>query len=91
MRDLVNWWNSVVHLNGLLSPSNNNKTMSESMGTHSPITWDAVEGGASFCQIEVNKRGVEPVGFLYLSSKTVNFNNPFSFLLLTHNYHTDAF
>ena len=51
-------------------------------GAQSPLTWDAVEGGASFCQIEVNKGGVEPVGFpfLFLSSKTMNFNNPFSFL-----------
>ena len=35
MRDLVNGWNSVVHLNELLLPSNNNiKTKSESMGEH---------------------------------------------------------
>ena len=73
---------SVVHLNGLLLPSNNIiKTKSESMeSTQSPLTWDAVEGGASFCQIEVNKRGVEPVGFLFLSSKAMNFNNSFPFL-----------
>ena len=47
-------------------------------GAQSPITWDAVEGGASFCQIEVNKR---ELGLLdsFLSSKTMNFNNPFPF------------
>ena len=33
MRDLVIGWNSVVHLNGLLLPSNNNETKSESMGS----------------------------------------------------------
>ena len=67
MRDLVIGWNSVVRLNGLLLPSNNNiKTKNESMGSTITLTWDAVEGGASFCQIEVNKRGVVPVGFLSL-------------------------
>ena len=74
-------WISVVHLNGLLLPSNNNiETKSESMGSTITLTWDAVEGGASFCPIEVNKEGVEPVGFLFLSSKAMNFNNPFPFL-----------
>ena len=44
MRDLVIGWNSVVHLNGLLSPSNNIiKTESESMGNTIILTWDAVE------------------------------------------------
>ena len=58
MRDLMIGWISVVHLNELLLPPNNNtKTKSESIGEHTiTLTWDAVEGGASFCQIEVNKR-----------------------------------
>ena len=33
-RDLVNGWNYVVHLNGLLLPPNNIETKSESMGEH---------------------------------------------------------
>ena len=68
MRDLVIGWDSVVHLNELLLPSSNIvKTRSGSMGSTTTLTWDTVGGGASFCQVEVNKRGVEPVGFLSLS------------------------
>ena len=49
MRDLVIGWNSVVHLNGLLSPSNNIETKSESMGNTITPHMGFVEGGTSFC------------------------------------------
>ena len=76
MRDLMNGWNSVVHLNGLLLPSNNIKAKSESIGSTITLTWDAVEGGVPFCQIEANKRKLSLLDSSF-SSKAMNFNNPF--------------
>ena len=51
-------WNSVVHLDWIaVTIQQQHQNKERIHGEHTiTLTWDAVEGGASFCQIEVNKR-----------------------------------